>query len=224
MKMRLEPETIALRAAREFFDGAVVNLGFGIPSLAAGYLPEGRTVFLQSESGVLGFGRILDADEQESWDPCLVDAGGHYVAPMAGMSFFDHAAAFGMIRGGHIDITVMGAYQVSEKGDLANWSPEPEPDYMLVGGAMDLAVGAKKVIICMLHTTNEGAPRIVRKCTLPLTGKECVELIITDLAVIEVTKRGLILREICPGWTAAEVQALTEARLTIDDNLRDMEL
>jgi 3-oxoacid CoA-transferase B subunit len=220
MKSRLDEQTITLRAAREFTDGSVVNLGYGMPGLCANFVPEDRTVFFQSENGVLGYGSLA-ADEEKDYE--LINASDQPVSPAPGMCFFDSAASFDMIRGGHIDIVVLGAYQVSEKGDLANWGRPGRPATGM-GGGMDLAVGASRVIITMLHTTKEGEPRIVRDCTFPLTARRCVNLIITDLAVIEVTREGLVLREIAPGWTAPEVQALTGTELTPASDIKEIEL
>ncbi|MFH1646812.1 MAG: 3-oxoacid CoA-transferase subunit B [Chloroflexota bacterium] len=220
MKERLDEQTIALRAAREFADGSVVNLGYGMPGLCANLIPEGRTVYFQSENGMLGFGGLA-ADEEKDYE--LINASDQPVLPLPGMSFFDSAQSFDMIRGGHIDTVVLGAYQVSEKGDLANWGRPGRPATGM-GGGMDLAVGAKRTIVTMLHTTREGGPRIVKECTYPLTARGCVSLIITDIAVIEVTGEGLLLREAAPGWTVPEVQALTEARLTPAADLKEIEL
>jgi 3-oxoacid CoA-transferase B subunit len=220
MKSRLDEQTIALRAAREFTDGSVVNLGYGMPGLCADFIPGDRTVYFQSENGMLGYGGLA-ADEEKDYE--MINASDQPVTPSAGMCFFDSAAAFDMIRGGHIDIVVLGAYQVSEKGDLANWGRPGRPATGM-GGGMDLAAGAKKVIITMRHTTKEGEPRIVKRCTYPLTARRCVDLIVTDLAVIEVTGEGLILREIAPGWTVPEVQGLTGARLVPADDLKEIEL
>lgn len=220
MKIRLDEQTIALRAAREFTDGSVVNLGYGMPGLCANLLPEDRTIFFQSENGILGYGGLATDDEK---DYELINASDQPVIPSPGMCFFDSAVSFDMIRGGHIDIVVLGAYQVSEKGDLANWGRPGRPATGM-GGGMDLAIGGKKVIITMLHTTKEGTPRIVRKCTYPLTAKQCVSLIVTDLAVIEVAKDGLVLKEIAPGWTVPEVQGLTEAKLIRAGDLKEIEL
>jgi len=220
MKARLDEQTIALRAAREFADGSVVNLGYGMPGLCADFIPEGRTVFFQSENGMLGYGNLAsDADK----DYEMINASDQPVTPLPGMCFFDSAAAFDMIRGGHIDVVVLGAYQVSEKGDLANWGRPGRPATGM-GGGMDLAAGAKKVIVTMLHTTKTGEPRIVKKCTYPLTARRCVGLIITDLAVIEVTPEGLVLKEIAPDWTVPEVQALTHAGLKPASDLKEIEL
>jgi 3-oxoacid CoA-transferase B subunit len=220
MKERLDEQTIALRAAREFTDGAVVNLGYGMPGLCANFIPGDRTVFFQSENGMLGYGSLA-ADEEKDYE--LINASDQPVTPLPGMCFFDSAAAFDMIRGGHINIVVLGAYQVSEKGDLANWGRPGRPATGM-GGGMDLAVGARKIIVTMRHTTRDSEPRIVRECTYPLTARRCVSLIITDLAVIEVTAGGLILREIAPGWTVPEVQALTGANLTPATDLKEIEL
>ncbi len=220
MKERLDEQTIALRAAREFADGAVVNLGYGMPGLCANFIPGDRTVFFQSENGMLGYGSLA-TDEEKDYE--LINASDQPVTPLPGMCFFDSAAAFDMIRGGHIDIVVLGAYQVSERGDLANWGRPGRPATGM-GGGMDLAAGARKTIVTMLHTTRDGEPRIVRECTYPLTARRCVSLIITDLAVLEVAPEGLILKEIAPGWTVPEVQALTEAVLTPAADLKEIEL
>jgi 3-oxoacid CoA-transferase B subunit len=220
MKARLDEQTIALRAAREFPDGAVVNLGYGMPGLCANFIPEGRTVFFQAENGVLGYGN-LSTDEAKDYE--LINASDQPVLPLPGICFFDSAASFDMIRGGHIDIVVLGAYQVSEKGDLANWGRPGRPATGM-GGGMDLATGAKKVIVTMLHTTKDGGPRIVKECTYPLTAKRCVSLIITDLAVIEVTGEGLVLKEIMPGWMVPEVQHLTAAKLIPAADLKEIAL
>ena len=220
MKERLDEQTIALRAAREFADGMVVNLGYGMPGLCANLIAGDKTVFFQSENGMLGYG-TLATDEEKDYE--LINASDQPVTPLSGMCFFDSAAAFDMIRGGHIDIVVLGAYQVSEKGDLANWGRPGRPATGM-GGGMDLAVGAGKIIITMLHTTRDGAPRIVKECNYPLTARRCVDLIITDLAVIEVTGNGLLLKETAPGWTVREVQALTEAKLMPAEDLKEIEL
>jgi 3-oxoacid CoA-transferase B subunit len=220
MKTRLDEQTIALRAAREFTDGSVVNLGYGMPGLCADFIPEGRSVFFQSENGVLGYGG-LSTDAEKDYE--MINASDQPVTPAPGMCFFDSAAAFDMIRGGHIDVVVLGAYQVSEKGDLANWGRPGRPATGM-GGGMDLAAGAKKVIVMMLHTTKTGEPRIVKECTYPLTAKGCVSIIVTDLAFIEVTAKGLVLKEIAPGWTFEEVQALTEAKLIPAADLKEIEL
>ena len=220
MKMRLDEETIALRAAKEFEDGMVVNLGYGMPGLCANFIPEGRTVFFQTENGTLGYGPLL-TDEEKDYE--LINASDQPVAPLPGMCFFDSATSFDMIRGGHIDMVILGAYQISEKGDLANWGRPGRPATGM-GGGMDLALGGKKLRVMMLHTTKEGGPRIVRQCTFPLTARNCVKKIFTDIAVIDVTKQGLVLREVAPAWSAEEVQALTEAKLIIGEDLKEIEL
>jgi len=220
MKMRLDEQTIALRASKEFQDGAVVNLGYGMPGLCANFIPEGRTVFFQSENGVLGYGELAP-DEEKDYE--LINACDQPVTRQPGMCFFDSAISFDMIRGGHIDIVVLGAYQVSEKGDLANWGRPGRPATGM-GGAMDLAIGAKRVIVTMIHTTKDSEPRIIKQCTYPLTAKECVSTIFTDIAVIEVTPKGLVLKEIAPGWSVEEVQELTEPKLIIAPDLHEIEL
>ena len=220
MKSQLDEQTITLRAAREFTDGAVVNLGYGMPGLCANFIPEGKTVYFQSENGMLGYGS-LSTDDAKDYE--MINASDQPVTPSPGMCFFDSAASFDMIRGGHIDIVVLGAYQVSEKGDLANWGRPGRPATGM-GGGMDLASGAKKVIITMLHTTKTGEPRIVKECTYPLTARGCVSTIITDLAYIEVTPQGLVLKELSPGWTVSEVQNLTEAKLIPAPDIKEMEL
>ncbi len=227
MKQRLDTETIALRAAKEFHDGSVVNLGMGIPTLCSLFVPEGRRVFFHSENGILGYGRPLTVEERDQWDFQLINASAQFVTRLPGMSFFDHCIAFGMITGGHVDIAVLGGLQVSEKGDLANWWIPGETAAFGgrgMGGAMDIAVGAKSVIVAMEHTTKEGTPRILKKCTYPVTAKECVDLIVTDLAVIKVSREGLLLTEVAPSWTAEEVQALTEAKMIIAEDLTEIML
>jgi len=220
MKIRLDEQTIALRAAKEFGEGMVVNLGYGMPALCANFIPEGRTVFFQGENGILGYGP-LGTDEEKDYE--LINASDQPVTPLPGMCFFDSAASFDMIRGGHIDMVVLGAYQVSEMGDLANWGRPGRPATGM-GGGMDLATGSKQLMVMMLHTTKEEGPRIVRQCTFPLTARKCVNKIFTDIAVIDVTKQGLVLREIAPRWTAEEVQALTEPKLIIAEDLKEIEL
>ncbi len=221
MKERLDRQTIALRVAKEFEDGAVVNLGAGIPGLTANFVPEGKTVIFQAENGVLGFGGIPDTAEEEN--PNYLGANGLPFSALPGMCFFHHADSFAMIRGGHIDITVLGALQVSEKGDLANWT-FPERGIGNIGGAMDLATGCNRVIIAMEHTTPKGQRKILKQCSYPLTAAKCVDLIVTDIAVIQVSPQGLVLKETAPGWTADEVQALTEPKMLISPDLKEMEL
>ncbi|QSX07380.1 CoA transferase subunit B [Sedimentibacter sp. zth1] len=205
-------QIIAKRVAKELHDGDVINLGIGLPTLVANYIPEGMDVTFQSENGFLGLGPA-----PEVADPELVNAGGQSVSIKQGGCFFDSATSFGIIRGGHVDATVLGALQVDEKGSLANWKI---PGKMVpgMGGAMDLVVGANQVIIAMKHT-QKGAPKILKQCSLPLTAREQVDLIITEMAVIEVTKEGLVLRELGPEATVESVQAATEAKLIIPEKI-----
>src|SRR5271170_3551672 len=218
-KPRLTREQIAQRAARELPDGAYVNLGWGIPNLIADYLPSGTTVYFHSENGILGMGRRAKTGE-EDYD--LVDAMKVPVTLVSGASFFHQADAHLMTRGGHLDVAVLGGFQVSEKGDLANWKIPGAKGSGGIGGAMDIAAGTKLLIVCMEHTTREGSPKIVRECTYPLTGLACVTTIVTDLAVIDVTPQGLALREVAPGWTPAEVQELTGAPLAVQGHVPEM--
>jgi len=213
---------MALRAAKELQDGDYVNLGFGIPTLSANFIPEGRSVTFQVESGALNVGGIAPA---EVADHDLFNPGARPILPLPGLAFFDSADSFAMIRGGHLDVSIVGGFQVSEKGDLANWSRIQKGDRWMgiLGGAMEVT-SAKKVIVVIEHIDKDGAPKIVKECTLPLTRKGCVDLIITDVAVIEVTAEGLVLKEVAPGWTAEEVQAITEPKLLISPDLKEMEL
>lgn len=223
MKERLTNEIMAIRATREFKDGDCVNLGYGIPNLCAGFIPPDKDVIFHAEQGVLGYGRLLLESEWERVDFDYVDAGIRPFEPRPGMCWFDMDLSFDMIRGGHLDVTVLGALEVSEKGDLANWTREKTAGAG-IGGGMDLAVGAKRVIVLMEHTTKKGEPRIVKKCKFPLTARECVDLIITDVAVIEVRREGLVLKEYAPGWTVEEIQALTEPTLIVAEDLSEISL
>lgn len=221
VKLRLTREQIAQRAALELPDGAYVNLGWGIPNLIADHLPSGISVYFHSENGILGMGRRAKTGE-EDFD--LVDAMKVPVTLIPGASFFHQADAHLMSRGGHLDVAVLGGFQVSEKGDLANWKIPGTKGSGGIGGAMDIAAGAKLLIVCMEHTTKEGSPKIVKECTYPLTGLECVDIIVTDLAVIDVRRDRLSLREVAPGWSAAEVQELTGAKLTAPARVPQMRL
>jgi len=220
MKSGLSRELITMRAAKELKDGDYVNLGIGLPTQVSSFIPEGIEVIFHSENGILGFGRI--ANEQER-DPDLINAGSQPVILNPGAAYFNSADAFAMIRGGYIDVTVLGAYQVSEKGDLANWVTLGNK-VGNIGGSMDLVGGVKEVIVTMEHTTRSGEPRIMKECTYPLTGRRVVDLIVTNLAVIEVTPEGLLLKEVAPSVTPKEVQSVTEPKLLLAADLHEMEL
>ena len=234
-KRPLDKKEIARRLAQEFQNGMLINLGGGLPSQACNYIPKGREVIFHSENGLICYGALATSADAD-WN--LFNANLQPVTPLPGMVFVSHEECFDIIRGGHIDISALGALQVSEKGDLANWARGDLKAYdddivnwikagnfpPAVGGGMDLASGAKRIIVAMIHTTKEGEPKIVRECSYELTGRRCVSTIITDLAVIDVTDRGLVLRETAPGYTVEEIQAVTEPKLMVSSDLKVMEI
>lgn len=209
---------IARRAAKELHDGDVVNLGIGLPTAIPDYLPAGVNVILQSENGMIGMGSTPEEGKEDPW---MINAGGGFITHVPGASTFDSATSFGIIRGGHVDVSILGAMQVDEEGDLANWMI-PGKKTPGMGGAMDLLVGARRVILTMEHTA-KGNPKILKKCTLPLTAKGQVNMIITEMGVMEITPKGIVLTEINPEFTVEQVQAATEATLIVSPNLKKME-
>lgn len=214
-------EIIARRVAKEFKSGDVVNLGIGIPTLVANYIPDEINVHLQSENGILGLGPVPSEEEQ---DNDILDAGGKHISTTKGASFFDSAYSFSLIRGGHIDITVLGALEVDEEGNLANWMI-PGKKVSGMGGAMDLVVGAKRVIVAMEHLNKKGECKIIKKCNLPLTAAKQVNTIITDMGVMEIDReQGIILKEIAPGITVDEIQKATKSNLIISKDLKVMDI
>ncbi len=215
MKSVSSKERIAQRIAEELKDGYYVNLGIGIPTLVANYIPQGMSVVLHSENGMLGMGPFPFEGEE---DPDLINAGKQTITEIPGTCYFDSAESFAMVRGGHIDLTVIGAMEVDEVGNLANWMI-PGKKVKGMGGAMDLVAGSKRIVIAMQHTARDGSPKILKRCALPLTGERVVHRIVTDMAVIDVTDKGLVLQEVLNGHTVEAVIEATEAHLTIADNL-----
>jgi len=218
--MSLTREGIAYRVAQELPDGSYVNLGIGIPTLVSSFIGPDKEIFFHSENGILGMGPLAEPGHE---DPDLVNAGKQYVTLLPGASVFDHPTSFSMIRGGHIDYAVLGALEVAANGDLANWRT-PGEKVPGVGGAMDLAFGVRNVIVTMTHVTNKGKPKILNKCTLPLTAPRCVKYVFTDMAMIDVTSEGLFLREFAPGLDPKTVQTHTEAPLKIAPGCREMDV
>ncbi|WP_311031748.1 3-oxoacid CoA-transferase subunit B [Mesorhizobium koreense] len=218
MTAKLTNAQIAWRAAQDIPDGAYVNLGIGFPEMVAKFKPKGREVIYHTENGILGFGEAPPAGE-EDWD--LINAGKKPVTLKPGASFFHHADSFAMVRGGHLDVAILGAYEVAENGDLANWSTGPG-SVPAVGGAMDLVHGARRVAVITDHVTKDGRPKLVRKCSLPLTGVGCVTTVYTSLAVVDIVNARFVLREKLPGMGLDELQGLTGATLTVDGDVKDL--
>ncbi len=218
--MALDKNGIAKRIAQELQDGYYVNLGIGIPTLVANYIPEGMDITLQSENGLLGIGPFPTKDNV---DPDLINAGKQTVTYVDGASFFDSSESFAMIRGGHVDLTVLGAFEISETGDIASWKV-PGKLVKGMGGAMDLVASAKNIIVAMMQTDREGNSKLLPECTLPLTGVGCVKRIVSNLAVIDVTDRGFELKELAPGVSIDDVKAATAGKLVIEGNIPEMNI
>ncbi|NVO03598.1 MAG: CoA transferase subunit B [Bacteroidetes bacterium] len=216
--MALDKNQIAKRIARELKDGYYVNLGIGIPTLVANYIPEGISVTLHSENGLLGMGPFPTA---ETLDADLINAGKQTITYLPGSSFFDSATSFAMIRGGHVDITILGAFEVTEKGDIASWKV-PGKLIKGMGGAMDLVASAKNIIVAMQHTNKEGQSKLLKECTLPLTGVACVKKIVSDLAVIEIVEGGFKLLERAPGVSVEQIRAATEGNLIVEGEIPEI--
>ncbi len=218
--MALDKNQIAKRIAQELRDGYYVNLGIGIPTLVANYVPEGIKVILQSENGMLGMGPF---PTKETVEADLINAGKQTITYLPGASFFDSATSFAMIRGGHVDITILGAFEVSEEGDIASWKV---PGRLIkgMGGAMDLVASAEHIVVAMQHTNKEGQSKLLKKCTLPLTGVKCVKRIVTDLAVLDVTDKGFKLLERAPGVTVEQIKAATEGTLIVEREIPEIVL